>query len=88
MSNIITFPVKAKTIRETIKEGFLTAEVRVHIRGELDKMSHRSAEAWDVRFTTDMLSFREKLSSSQQEQLLRILQDPIIGEEYPDGLIL
>lgn len=88
MTNIIKFPSKGNTIRKTISVGSITSEIRDLIRIELEKMSHRSAEAWDVRFATDMLTYRDKLTSAQKEQLLRILQDPIIGEEYPDGLIL
>jgi len=88
MSNIVTLPVKEKSIRETLNKGDISEDIRVHIRDELEKMSHRSANAWDVRFATDMLLYREKLSSAQKEQLLRILDDPIIDEEHPNGLML
>ena len=51
-------------------------------------MSHRSPETWDPTFINSMLTWRDKLSSAQQEQLMRLLQDAIITEEYPDGLKL
>jgi len=86
MDNVISFPKKMMTLREKIKDGSITEEIRAHLLKELDNLEVYHPNSWDKKFTKDMISYRGKLTDSQIEQLERILQNPILEEEYPDGI--
>lgn len=86
MDNVITFPKKMMSLRKKIRDGNITEEIRTHLLNELDDLEKYHPNSWDRKFTKDMINYRGKLSDSQIEQLERILQNPILEEEYPDGI--
>ena len=75
-----------KTLREKIHERKITDEIRGFLLKELDELEKYHPNSWDKKFTENMITFRNKLSDKQIEQLERILQSPIFEEEYPDNL--
>jgi cell wall assembly regulator SMI1 len=88
MNNVITFPNKVKTLREKIHDGKITNEIKILLLKELDQLTQYHPDSWDKKFTENMLTYKNKLTDKQINQLERILQDPILEEEYPNGIKL
>jgi len=82
---IYKFPNKLKTLRDKIKDGFVTEEIRDHLLNELEEISKFYPNSWDKRFTENILHYRKRLTDKQISQIERILQEPILNEEYPNG---
>jgi len=85
---IYKFPNKLKTLREKINDGFVTEEIRDLLLEELEEFSKFYPNSWDKRFTENMIHYRKKLTDKQISQIERILQEPILNEEHPNGIQL
>lgn len=75
------------TIREMINAGSINPRLKALLCEEYEKIKKTYPNSWDRKFVKSMITYREKLSPSQIEQLERVLQDKIIEEEYPDGIV-
>lgn len=75
-------------LREEVKRGFITTEIRKHLQTKIEELDAIDSKSWDRKFIHSILKYdnKNKLSVKQIAQLDRILSWEIIEQEYPNGI--
>jgi hypothetical protein len=76
MSNVIQFPTRKKmTLSESLKEGYISSDVRRAMHLELEWLIENKPTKWDRRFIESLLSQPKgkQLSFKQKDHLEQIL---------------
>lgn len=70
-----------KRLKRQIEEGRITSEIRSLLKKELISAEEIKPNSWDFQFIKSMIDYSKVLSSSQKQELERILQDQITAED-------
>lgn len=75
-----------KNIREEIRKGYTTEYLSKLLRDKYGVSKIKYPNSWDTKFLCDILSYKDRLSAKQIDQIERILGDEIFEQEYPNGI--
>ena len=87
MAKIYQFRGKEKTFRQMISAGRMTDKIKIPLQEAYLRHEALYPDDPDTAFIKKMLTYKDTLSSAQQELLTEILKYEIEEEEHPNGIL-